>query len=143
MWSRRGACEGGGGDCPHRQGNLDARDESRGSRRKGVTMPTKSFKALVREHVAHDPAFAEALFREGIDAIAGGEINVGKTILRDCIKGGRRKNEMSKFGQELIISLTQAAAYAKGRKPQGMRMTKVRISSGKAARRAPSRPRQR
>jgi putative transcriptional regulator len=43
---------------------------------------------------------------------------------------------MSKFGKELIASLTQAAAHAKGRKPQGMRVTKVEIPDVKAIRRS-------
>jgi hypothetical protein len=49
-------------------------------------MPTKSFEELVRNHVADDPAFAKALLREGIEAMLGGEVEVGKTILRDYIK---------------------------------------------------------
>ena len=49
-------------------------------------MSTKSFEELVQKHVAGDPAFAEALLREGIEAMLGGEVEVGKTILRDYIK---------------------------------------------------------
>jgi hypothetical protein len=47
---------------------------------------TKSFKALVRQHVATDPVFAEALLREGIDTMLAGDVDTGKTILRDYIK---------------------------------------------------------
>jgi hypothetical protein len=47
---------------------------------------SKSFKELVRHHVATDPAFAEALLREGIETMLGGDIETGKTILRDYIK---------------------------------------------------------
>jgi DNA-binding phage protein len=47
---------------------------------------TKSFKALVQQHVATDPAFAEALLREGIETMLGGDIETGKIILRDYIK---------------------------------------------------------
>jgi hypothetical protein len=47
---------------------------------------TRSFKDLVQRHVAADPAFAEALLREGIDTMLAGDINTGKTILRDYIK---------------------------------------------------------
>ncbi len=42
-------------------------------------MSTKSFEELVQKHVAGDPAFAEALLREGIEALLGGEVEVGKT----------------------------------------------------------------
>jgi hypothetical protein len=47
---------------------------------------TKSFKALVQRHVATDPAFADALLREGIETMLGGDIETGKIILRDYIK---------------------------------------------------------
>lgn len=47
---------------------------------------TRGFKEPVQRHVAADPAFAEALLREGVDAMLGGDIDTGKTILRDYIK---------------------------------------------------------
>jgi DNA-binding phage protein len=47
---------------------------------------TRSFKELVRKHVAHDRAFAEALLREGIDLMLAGDVDTGKAILRDYIK---------------------------------------------------------
>jgi hypothetical protein len=34
---------------------------------------TRSFKALVQKRVASDPAFGEALLREGIDTMLAGE----------------------------------------------------------------------
>jgi putative transcriptional regulator len=43
---------------------------------------------------------------------------------------------MSKFAKELIASLGQAAAHAKGRKPRGMRVTAVAMPNVKAIRRA-------
>ena len=47
---------------------------------------TKSFKKLVQQHVKADKKFAEALLREGIDAMLAGDVDTGKTILRDYIK---------------------------------------------------------
>jgi hypothetical protein len=47
---------------------------------------TKSFKDLVQARVAKDKKFADALLLEGIDAVLAGEVDVGKTILRDYIK---------------------------------------------------------
>jgi DNA-binding phage protein len=47
---------------------------------------TRSFKGLVQHHVATDPAFADALLREGIEVMLKGDIEAGKTILRDYIK---------------------------------------------------------
>jgi len=47
---------------------------------------TKSFKDLVQGRVKTDKKFAEALLREGIDALFSGDVDTGKTILRDYIK---------------------------------------------------------
>jgi hypothetical protein len=47
---------------------------------------TKSFKDLVRRQVQADKDYAEALLREGVDAMLAGDVDTGKTILRDYIK---------------------------------------------------------
>ena len=47
---------------------------------------TRDFKELVQKRVAHDPAFADALLREGIDTMLTGDVDTGKAILRDYIK---------------------------------------------------------
>jgi hypothetical protein len=47
---------------------------------------TKSFKDLVQQHVKRDKRFAKALLREGVDAMLSGDVDTGKTILRDYIK---------------------------------------------------------
>jgi hypothetical protein len=47
---------------------------------------TKSFRDLVERRVKDDPKFAEALLREGIDAMLSGDLDSGKTIMRDYIK---------------------------------------------------------
>ena len=47
---------------------------------------TKSFRGLVERHVKDDQKFAEALLREGIDAMLSGDLDTGKTIMRDYIK---------------------------------------------------------
>jgi putative transcriptional regulator len=43
---------------------------------------------------------------------------------------------MSKFADELVESLQQAAAHAKGRKVKGMRVTRMEIPDVKAIRRS-------
>ncbi len=48
---------------------------------------TKDFHEFVQEQVASDGGFAEALLQEGIDALLDGEVEVGKSLLRDYIKG--------------------------------------------------------
>jgi hypothetical protein len=46
---------------------------------------TKGFRELVQRRAASDPAFAEALLREGIEAMLAGDVETGKTVLRDYI----------------------------------------------------------
>jgi DNA-binding phage protein len=47
---------------------------------------TRDFKELVQKRIARDPAFADALLREGIDTMLAGDVDAGKAILRDYIK---------------------------------------------------------
>src|SRR5205814_5775105 len=47
---------------------------------------TRRFKDVLQRHVAEDPAYAEALLREGIDTMLTGDVDTGKAILRDYIK---------------------------------------------------------
>ncbi|MEA2818997.1 MAG: hypothetical protein QOJ86_1001 [Bradyrhizobium sp.] len=47
---------------------------------------TKSFNDLVQQHVKGNKKFAEALLREGVDALISGDVESGKTLLRDYIK---------------------------------------------------------
>jgi DNA-binding phage protein len=47
---------------------------------------TKSFSELVQGRVKTDKKFAEALLLEGVDAMLSGDVDAGKTILRDYIK---------------------------------------------------------
>lgn len=47
---------------------------------------TGSFKELVQSRARKDKKFAEALLREGVDAMLSGDVETGKTILRDYIK---------------------------------------------------------
>jgi putative transcriptional regulator len=43
---------------------------------------------------------------------------------------------MGKFGNELIESMTQAAAHARGRQTRGLRVTKVEVPDVKSIRRS-------
>ena len=47
---------------------------------------TRDFKELVQKRIARDPAFRDALLREGIDIMLSGDVDTGKAILRDYIK---------------------------------------------------------
>src|SRR5437868_2585682 len=46
---------------------------------------TREFKKTVQARVQADPAFREALLREGVDALLSGDVDTGKTVLRDYI----------------------------------------------------------
>ena len=46
---------------------------------------TKHFKNTVKNRMAHDPAFREELFKEGIECLLNGDVDTGIAILRDYI----------------------------------------------------------
>jgi DNA-binding phage protein len=46
---------------------------------------TKSFKETVRARVLNDPTFRAALLKEAVDALLAGDVDSGKSVLRDYI----------------------------------------------------------
>ena len=56
---------------------------------------TMSFNGLVQSHVKRDKKFAEAILREGVDAMLCGDVDTGNSILRDYIKS---KTGIEKLG---------------------------------------------
>ena len=46
---------------------------------------TRDFKATVQARIEHDPAYRQALLREGIECLLTGDLDAGKAILRDYI----------------------------------------------------------
>ena len=48
---------------------------------------TRDFGELVQDRVRRSSVFAEGILREGIDALLSGEVEAGKSLLRDYIKG--------------------------------------------------------
>ena len=46
---------------------------------------TRRFKETVMARAARDPAFRDAMLREGVDAMLAGEVDAGKAIIRDYI----------------------------------------------------------
>ena len=54
--------------------------------RRGTDVPlTRDFKETVRARAQRDPKFRKALLREGIESFLAGDIEAGKTVLRDYI----------------------------------------------------------
>jgi len=46
---------------------------------------TRDFKFTIQARVKRDPAFRKALLREGIESFLSGDVETGKTVLRDFI----------------------------------------------------------
>jgi DNA-binding phage protein len=46
---------------------------------------TREFKDTIAARVGRDPAFREALLREGIEALLAGDVATGRSVLRDYI----------------------------------------------------------
>ena len=46
---------------------------------------TRDFKETIQERARRDAAFREALLKEAIDALLSGDVETGKTVLRDYI----------------------------------------------------------
>ena len=46
---------------------------------------TRDFRVTIRERLARDRGFREALLEEGVQCLLGGEVDVGKSVLRDYV----------------------------------------------------------
>jgi hypothetical protein len=46
---------------------------------------TRDFKETIQARVRRDPAFRKELLREGVESLLAGDVDTGKTILRDYI----------------------------------------------------------
>ena len=46
---------------------------------------TRDFKETIQERARRDGAFREALLKEAVDALLSGDVETGKTVLRDYI----------------------------------------------------------
>ena len=56
---------------------------------------TKDFKETVRERLQRDPAFRIELLRQAIECLVSGDVDTGKTVLRDYINGTIGFQELS------------------------------------------------
>ena len=46
---------------------------------------TRDFKEAIQARARHNAAFREALLKEAVDALLSGDMEIGKTVLRDYI----------------------------------------------------------
>jgi hypothetical protein len=70
---------------------------------------TRDFKETVQARVQRDPAFRRALLIEGIESFLSGDVDTGKSILRDCINAtvgfGELAKEMKRSPKSLMRML--------------------------------------
>ncbi len=58
---------------------------------------TREVQETIQERARRDAAFREALLKEAVDALLSGDVETGKTVLRDYINNGASINlRMSK-----------------------------------------------
>lgn len=89
---------------------------------------TRDFKETIEARVERDPAFREALLKEGVECLLSGDVETGKTILRDCIN--------ATIGSETLGDLTDKSPKSlirmfgpKGN-PQGQKGNKNALKHG-------------
>ena len=46
---------------------------------------TRDFKETIQARMERDPGFREALLEEGVECLLGGDVEIGKSVLRDYI----------------------------------------------------------
>ena len=66
---------------------------------------TRDFKETIQTRAQRDPAFREELLKEGIQCLLTGDMDVGKTILRDYIKATLGFEELSNLTNKSAKSL--------------------------------------
>ena len=60
-------------------------------RKRGLPMPlTRSFRETVKEQMDRSPAFRRELLREAVSTMLSGDLDAGKSVLRDFINGSIR-----------------------------------------------------
>ena len=57
----------------------------------------RDFKVTVRERLQHDPSFREALLEEAVDSLLSGDLETGKSLLRDYVNATIGFGELGKL----------------------------------------------
>ena len=66
---------------------------------------TRDLKETIQERIGHDPAFREALLKEGVDCLLAGDVETGKAVLRDYINATIGFDELGKLTRKSPKSL--------------------------------------
>jgi DNA-binding phage protein len=74
-----------------------SRDGTTKETRRKVMALTRDFKETVRARVLRDPVFRRELLREGVERFIAGDVETGKTVLRDYINATIGFNELAEI----------------------------------------------
>jgi len=66
---------------------------------------TRDFKETIQARARHDAAFRKQLLREGIESFLAGDVETGKTVLRDYINATVGFNELAEVTHHSAKSL--------------------------------------
>jgi len=69
---------------------------------------TRDFKATIQARIESDPAFRDELLREGVERLLSGELEIGKSILRDYINGTigfERLGDLTKISAKSLMRM--------------------------------------
>jgi DNA-binding phage protein len=58
---------------------------------------TRGFKTTVRARVQRDPAFPKELLREGVESFLSGDVETGKSVLRDYVNAPLGFSELAEI----------------------------------------------
>ena len=84
---------------------------------------TRDFKETIRARVRQDSAFREALLREGVESMLVGDMETGKTILRDYINATVGFEELGKVTHKPSKSLMRM--FGKRGNPQARNLFEI------------------
>lgn len=84
---------------------------------------TRDFKETVRARAQSDPAFRRALLQQGVGCLLGGEVEVGKVVLRDYINATVGFEELGSRTERQPKSLMRM--FGPGGNPQARNLFQV------------------
>lgn len=84
---------------------------------------TLEFRKTVRNRVRDDPKFGEELLREGVECLLSGEIETGKTLLRDYINATVGFEKLAELADKPAKSLMRM--FGRNGNPQARNLFQV------------------
>lgn len=84
---------------------------------------TRDFKETVRARTARDPAFREALLKEGVECLLSGDVDTGRAVLRDYINATVGFEELAGLTHKSPKSLMRM--FGPGGNPQARNLLEI------------------